>query len=292
MTWNFECVAGPFNSELGGILWDEGGLIFSLINELQLQKLNPANGSISAFRSYTGRMNGLAKAKDGSIFACQDGGRRVIQLQPDGSANVTATRFEGQIHNHPYDLCVDSKGRVWFSDPHSATPAFGPQIFPPLPYASIMRLERDRIGHWIIKRLSFDTTAPKAILLSDDEKTLFVAENPDDEHRNRELRAYPIDEDGNLGEFAVLHSFGRDHKGLHAGIHGMCKDSAGQIYACAGDTKSARQASIYQYSSAGQLLRAIPFPHGTPIRCCFAGEEDKHLYITSSDKCIYRLTLG
>ena len=118
-----------------------------------------------------------------------------------------------------------------------------------------------------------------------------MAENPTDEHRNRELRAYPIEEDGNLGEFVVLHSFGKDYKGLHAGIHGMCKDNSGQIYACAGDTKNGRQAAIYVYSSAGQLLEAIPFPYATPIRCSFAGEDYQHLYITSSDKCIYRLTL-
>ena len=291
MTWNFECVAGPFNSHLGGILWDDDGLIFSLIDELLLQKFNPAKGSITTYRSYTGRMNGMAKAQDSSIFVCQEGGRRIIQLQPDGSANVTATRFEGKIHNHPYDLCIDSKGRVWFSDPHSGTQAFGPQIFPPLGHASVMRLERDQIGHWTIKRISVDTTHPGAILLSNDEKILFVAENPEDPLRNRELRAYPIGVDGTLGEFAVLHSFGKDHLGAHAGIHGMCKNQAGEIYACAGDIKDGRHAAIYQYSNTGHLLKAIPFPDATPIRCSF-GADEKHLYVTASNKCIYRLTLA
>jgi gluconolactonase len=291
MTNNFECIAGPFNSQLGGILWDDGGLLFSLIDELLLQKFDPTNGSISTFRSYTGRMNGMAKAKDNSIFVCQEGGRRIIQLQPDGSANVTATRFEGKIHNHPYDLCIDSKGRVWFSDPHSGTQAFGPQIFPPLNHASVMRLERDQIGHWVIKRMSFDTAFPGAVLLSDDEKTLFLAENSDDASSNRELRAYPIKADGSLGKYEVLHSFGSDYLGLHAGINGMCKDHIGQIYACAGDLRSGRHAAIYQYSSAGQLLKRIPFPHGTPIRCTFTGDGNKHLYVTSSNQSIYRLAL-
>lgn len=291
MNKNFECIAGPFNSQLGGILWSDNGLIFSLIDELLLQKFDPTSGLISIFRSYTGRMNGMAKASDKSIFVCQEGGRRVIQLQPDGSANVTATRFEGKIHNHPYDLCIDSKDRVWFSDPHSGTQAFGPQIFPPLEHASVMRLERDQIGHWVIRRMSFDTEFPGAILLSDDEKTLFLAENSDDENSNRELRAYPIKADGSLGKFEVLHSFGKDYLGLHAGILGMCKDHAGQIFACAGDLKNGRHSVIYWYSSSGQLLGAMPFEHGTPIRCTFSGENNKHLYVTSSNKCIYRLAL-
>jgi len=292
MNWNFERIAGPFDSQIGGILIQDDELLFSLIEELLLQKLNFKNGSISTYRAYTGRMNGLAPAKDGSIFVCQEGGRRIIQLQPDGSANPTATRFEGQIHNHPYDLCIDSKERVWFSDPHSGTQAFGPQIFPPLPHASVMRLQRDQIGHWIIKRMSFDTTAPKAILISKDEKSLLVAENPESENHNRELRSYPIAEDGSLGKYTVLHTFGKDHIGIHSGIHGMSKNSSGEVYACAGDLKSARNAAIYRFTNNGQLLGVIPFPHSTPIRCSFAAQDDRNLYVTSTDKCIYRLTLG
>jgi sugar lactone lactonase YvrE len=129
MNRTFQRLAGPFESTLGGILWYENSLLFSLIDELLLQQFHPSSGAINTFRAFTGRMNGMALAKDKSIFVCQEGGRRIIQLQPNGSANVTATRFQGAIHNHPYDLCIDSMNRVWFSDPHSGTQAFGPQIF-------------------------------------------------------------------------------------------------------------------------------------------------------------------
>jgi gluconolactonase len=291
MNRTFEKVAGPFNSNIGGILWYEGTLLFSLMEELLLQQWQPATKSINIFRAYTGRMNGMALAKDGSIFVCQEGGRRIIQLQPNGSANVTATRFEGLIHNHPYDLSIDSKNRVWFSDPHSGTQAFGPQIFPPLSHASIMRLEKDQIGHWTIRRISFDTESPKAITLSIDEKTLYVAENPTSVATNRELRAYPILSNGELGKYRVLHSFGHDEKGIHGGIHGLCKDASDNIYACAGDSVSSMKPAIYKFSNEGNLIEGIPFSHGIPLRATFSNDDEKVLYVTSSDRCIYKVTI-
>ena len=291
MSNTFELIAGPFNSNFGGILWHEDTLLFSLMDELLLQQWHPHSGAITTYRSYTGRMNGMALAKDGSIFVCQEGGRRIIQLQENGSANVTATLFEGLIHNHPYDLSIDAKNRVWFSDPHSGTQAFGPQIFPPLPHASIMRLEKDQTGHWKIRRMSFDTEAPRAILLSKDEQTLYVSENPSAVSKNRELRAYPILANGDLGQYRVLHSFGSDGKYLHGGIHGLCKDSAGNIYACAGDTESGMQAAIYKFSAEGNLIAGIPFFNGIPLRATFSKDHENALFVTSSNRCIYRVTV-
>jgi sugar lactone lactonase YvrE len=291
MNRTFEKIAGPFNSNLGGLLWYEDTLLFSLMDELLLQQWHPSTNAINTFRAYTGRMNGMALAKDGSIFVCQEGGRRIIQLQPNGSANVTATRFEGLIHNHPYDLVIDSKNRVWFSDPHSGTQAFGPQIFPPLPHASIMRLEKDQIGHWTIRRMSFDTEVPKAILLSADEKTLYVAENPSAVSKNRELRAYPILANGELGKYRVLHSFGSDGTLIHGGIHGLCKDQAGNIFASAGDLASGLMPAIYVFSPEGHLLEGIPFHAGVPQRITFSQNQPNQLYISSSDRCLYRVTI-
>ena len=57
--------------------------------------------------------------------------------------------------------------------------------------------------------MTFDTTSPNGILLSKDERTLYLACGgyiiP-----TRELRAYPILDDGTLGPYKVLHTFGKD----------------------------------------------------------------------------------
>ena len=113
----------------------------------------------------------------------------MIQFLADGTAAVTATRLDGAVHNHPSDLVIDRAGRVWFSDPYSKVLAFGPQIFPALDHASVLRLELDERHAWKIRRVTYDTFAPRAVQLSPDEKTLYVAEGEIGRKGPRELRA-------------------------------------------------------------------------------------------------------
>lgn len=130
MTWKFELVAGPYEGPNGGLAWDGKGMLFSVIDEGRILRFDPHNGTVEEFRRYTNRTNGIAFGPDGVLYGCQEGGRRIIQFLPDGSAVPTANQLAGRYHNFPSDLVVDRGGRVWFLDPYHGTPAFGPQIFP------------------------------------------------------------------------------------------------------------------------------------------------------------------
>ena len=288
MTWNFEQVAGPFPGAMGGVAWDGEGILFSLVDEQLIKKFYPETGAVKDFRAYTGRVNGIAVGPEGIVYACQEGGRRVIQLLPDGSATPTATRFNGNIHNHPSDLTIDRDGRVWFSDPHSGVQAFGPQIFPPLDHASVLRLERDDRRAWVIRRATFDTVAPRAVLLSGDEKTLYVSEGEVSHSSLRELRAYPVRADGTVGAYSMLHTFGKDHRGAHRGIEGMCLDAEGNIVACGGWKQSGPGPLIYVFAPSGQLLETHAVPGDAPVRCAFGDADLGSFYVTCSDGCLYR----
>jgi sugar lactone lactonase YvrE len=106
----FKRVSGPFQSELGGITWNGQEVLFSLLDDMVIKQYNPITQLTTDFRKYTGRINGIAfDEKTNIIYAAQEGGRRVIQLLPDGSASVTALRYEGAIHNHPSDLILDDQ---------------------------------------------------------------------------------------------------------------------------------------------------------------------------------------
>jgi gluconolactonase len=87
-------------------------------------------------------------------------------------------------------------------------------------------------GNWTLKRLTTDTTSPNGLLLSQDERTLYVAQS--DYDGVRELRAYPLQNDDTLGAYTVLHTFGQDARGVQRGVDGMCLDTEGNIIACAG----------------------------------------------------------
>ena len=287
MTWKFEKVAGPYKGPNSGLAWDGSGMLFSLVEEGRILRYDPKAKKTSEFRKYTNRITGLGFGPKGELYGGQEGGRRVIEFMPDGSARPLGTRIDGRIHNFPNDLTVDSKGRIWFADPHSTIYAFGPQIFPQLEHASVLRLERDERRAWTIKRVTYDTAAPRAVALSADEKTLYVAEG-EPASRARELRAYPIAADGSVGPYSVLHVFGGDYRGPHRGIEGMCLDRDGNIVACAGWRRSGPGPLVYVISPQGAVLETHALPGDLPVRCAFGDADLASLYVTTAEGSLYR----
>jgi len=276
----FEKVAGPFQGATGGLAWDGSCMLFSAIAEGRILRYDPKSGKTSEVRKYTNRTNGIGFAPDGALYGCQESSRRVVHFAADGSTSTTAFLLEGLYHNQPNNLAIDSKGRIWFSDPHSELRASGPQIFPALPHASVLRLELDSFRKfWSIRRMTYDTAAPRAVALSPDEATLYVAETDNAPSGRRELRAYPILPDDTLGPHTVLHAFGRDHRGEHRGIEGMCTDSEGNIVACAGWRKSGPGPLVCVYSPSGAVLESHPLPSDQPMNCTFG---DADLYVTTA----------
>jgi sugar lactone lactonase YvrE len=287
MAWTFERVAGPFQGPANGVVWDGNAVIFSLMEDQRLMRFDPASGETSEFRKYTNRVNGLAVGRRRELLGCQEGGRRLVEFAADGRMFKVDALLDGKYHNHPSDLAVDNRGRIWFADPHSATLAFGPQIFPPLDHASVLRLEKNDRNAWVVRRITFDTKAPRAVLLSVDEKTLYVAEGEPRSGFVRELRAYPILDDGSVAPCTVLHTFGADHRGPQRGIEGMCLDADGNIVAVGGWRKSGPGPLVHVLSPAGAALETCPLPADMPNRCCFGGKQLDTLYVTTAGGELY-----
>src|SRR6185436_13621098 len=158
---------------------------------------------------------------------------------------------------------------------HHPLPASGPAVFPYLEQQSVLRMEQGARpqSHWHIQRLTFDTQSARGLALSPDEKTLYVSETNNEPGGVRELRAYPILDDGTLGPYRLLHSFGADSRGVHRGIEGMCVDAGGNVFACAGWTRSGPGPLLYVFSPSGQVLESHAVPEGEPVNCAF-GERD------------------
>ena len=284
MTWEFEKVAGPYKGRTGGLAWDGKGMLFSAVQEERVLRFDPGTGQADVFRKYTGRTNGLAIAADGSVFGAQEGGRRVIQFLKNGSTAPTRDLLGGKHHNQPADVIVDSAGRVWIADPYNATPPYGPPVYPFLDHASVLRLERGGRRNWKLKRMTHDTTGPRAVLLSADEKTLYVADGDVERGDVCQLLAYPVKADGELGPIKVLVSLMFTERG----IEGMCLDSEGNIAACAGWKKGGGGPVIHVISPAGTILETHPAPADMPMRCAFGDAGLASLYVTAGDGGLYR----
>lgn len=288
MAWEFERVAGPYQGPTGGVAWDGQAVLFSVMAENRVLRYEPESGETGVFRKYTSRTDGLAFSADGTLYGAQNGSRRIVRFNADGSASVLATRLDGRFHNHPQDLAVDRQGRIWFSDPYGQQAATTPQLMGPLEHASVLRLETDSRGEWHLRRMTYDTNAPAGVLVSPDQKALYVAESESAPDGKRELRAYPILDDGTLGACIVLHTFGADYRGAHRGIDGMCLDTEGNLVACAGWERSGPGPRVYVFSPGGGVLESHTAP-AQPSNCAFGGADLGTLYVTAADGCLYRV---
>jgi gluconolactonase len=284
MAWNFELVSGPYKGRTGGLAWDGKGMLFSAVAEERVLRFDPATGKADNFRRWTGRVNGIAIAKDGSVFGAQEGGRRVIQFLNDGTATPVTEFLDGLRHNQPTDVVVDGKGRVWIADPYNMQPPYGPPTAPFLNHASVLRNDPFGPGHWRLSRVTHDTAGPRSILLSADEKTLYVADGDVERGDVCQLFAYQITAHGSVGPGKPLLTFAA----MERGIEGMCLDSDGNIIACMGWKRSGSAPALVVVSPHGTILETHPAPADAPMRCAFGDADLGSLYLTAGDGGLYR----
>jgi gluconolactonase len=281
MQWAFERVAGPFLFAEGPV-WLDGAVLFTDIRSSRIMRYDPASGTCAAFAADTNEANGMTLDRQGRLYVCEGGlysgvGRRIARYERDGQRLTLADHFDGARLSEPNDIIVDSRGRVWFSDP-----CYGDRAKMELGHDSIYRLDPQTDGAYTITRVTFDTTRPNGLALAPDERTLYVAESPPAPNGARQLRAYPVQDDGSLAAPAVLHDFGP-----HRGIDGMRIDSAGNIVATAGWTQSGPGPRIVIFAPDGLELAQHPIPVN-PTNCCFGDDDLGTLYVTCVDGSLFR----
>jgi gluconolactonase len=290
MDWTFERIGGAFGDVLDGPLWDGHGLLFCKVLQSEILRYDPRSGAVSTFRPYSLRTSGLALGPNGNLYGAQSGARRVVWYKNDGSSSYLDARLSGARHNHPHDLVVDGKGRIWFSDPYSELRTRGPQIFPLLNHCSVLRLDYEAPPReWVVKRMTQDTIEPRGVALSPDESTLYVADTSSAPDGARQLKGYPIKDDGTLGLPIVLHTFGADHRGPHRGAAGICTDSDGNVVVAAGSTKSGPGPIIYVFAPTGRVLESHPVPAEAPTNCAFGGDDLATLFVTTKDGGLFQV---
>ena len=101
-----------------------------------------------------------------------------------------ADGYEGKRFNAPNDLVIDRDGGIYFTDPHFRAPM-------PLPQGVRAFYYRSPDGK--VTRLAEIEAAPNGIILSPDEKTLYVIPS-----LQAEMLAYPVEGPGKLGQQRVF----------------------------------------------------------------------------------------
>lgn len=241
----------------------------------RIMKFDPQTGKTTEYRNPSGRANGNKFDPKGRLVTCEGantgGNRRISITNKDGSVRVLADKWMGKRFNSPNDLAIDTKARVYFTDPR-----YVGDEKREIDTESVYRVDPDGTVTQIIS----DVSKPNGIVFSPDMKTLYLADSPGGKAK-RLLLAFPLKDDGTVGKRKVLHDFGEDR-----GIDGMCIDIKGNIYATAGRGKTA---GINIFSADGKKLEFIPTPED-PNNCCFGGDDRRMLYITAG-KSLYRIHL-
>jgi gluconolactonase len=259
-----------------GPAWDgKGNLYFSdgPNNRIMVYR---EGGKAKVWKTNARSANGMLFDAQGRLITCNSqsgaGGRTVTRYEKNGKVTVLADRYQGKKLNSPNDLAVDRQGRIYFTDPR---------------YGELDGMEQDKQSVYRIEkggkltRVIDDVQVPNGILITPDNKTLYVADNSPNEGENRTLIAYNIAADGTVKRRKVLYDLEKER-----GMDGMVLDVDGNIYATAGLKD---KTGVYVFSPAGKLLQFIRTPE-TACNCTFGGPDLKTLYITA-ETSLYRIRM-
>jgi gluconolactonase len=279
MSWNMEKVSGPWGFTEGP-QWTGSALLFVDMATHRVMRFDPLTGETDVLYEGTNNGNGLLWTEAGQLLCCESGARRISLISfTENRADTIVDNFEGKLLNSPNDLVMDGQGRIWFTDPRYGQDRDDME----LDHESIFRLTPHG-DHSHIERMTFDTTRPNGLAFSPDGKTLYVAQSDYSEGRKRELRAYPVLEDGTLGEHRVLHNFAPAR-----GADGLKVTADGLILAAAGWTTDGPGPLIYVFEDSGRVVETHPLEGDFPTNLCFGGEGLTDLYITAGSGYLYRV---
>jgi gluconolactonase len=268
MSWSFENAAPVIGSITEGNAWDGEQMLYSNIRMNRIMTYDPETGLVAVWREDTEGTNGLNFDSEGRLFGCAGVGRKIVRFDPNGDTATIVDRLDGRRINSPNDLAITPSDSIYFSDRvGDVSPDVG------IGFSAIISAEPQEDGSYVAVRRTYDCSMPNGLLFSSDYRTLYVAQSDYLASEKRELRAYPVNEDGSLGEYEVLHDFGP-----HRGIDGMTLSSEGNIVACTGWELSGPGGNITVFDPKGRIIETHPTPAERPTNCTFVGED---LYISS-----------
>ena len=276
-----EKLAGGFRWSEGPVWIDRGGfLLLSDVPANRMYRWSVQDG-LSVFLDPSGYdgpdrgqfrepgSNGLIRGPGHTILMADHGNRAIARLDLDTrKKTILASHFEGRRFNSPNDLVRARDGSIYFTDPPYGLEGLNDSALKEIAWNGVYRLRPD--GR--VELLERGMTFPNGVLLSPDEKTLYVA-NSDPQHAV--IMAFALGEDGSLAPgrvFADMTDLVR--AGLPGLPDGMAVDRDGNLFATG-------PGGVHVLSAAGERLGRIDT--GTAIANCAFGEDGRTLFLASNN---------
>ena len=258
------------------------GLFFSGPEGISLMA---PSGKTSLFLPKAGS-NGLLFDHQGRLLICQPGYRRVSRFDVQAKKlQVLTDGFGGKPYNQPNDITVDSKGRVYFSDPK-----YGPREGLELRDADGREIEgvyRIDLDGKVTRIITHEVDRPNGVVVTPYDRYLFVADNNNNNvGAARKLWRFDLRPDGSvdLKSQKLLYDW-KDGRGPD----GMVLDQKGRLYVAGGlnkpnpphETADEFKGGVYVFSPEGKRLAFAPVTRDEVTNCTFGGPDLKTLYITA-----------
>ncbi len=277
-----ERIASGFFFTEGPIWTPDGSLLFSDIPANRIYRWTEESG-VTVFREKSGwagepnppfqlGSNGLTLDGEGRLCVCEHGNRRVTRIEPDGTAQVLADRWDGRRLNSPNDLVFSSAGTLYFTDPPYGLPGRDKDPARELDFFGVYCWHDGGL-----RLLHTGLSRPNGLAFSPDEKYLYVANSDPD---RRIWVRFEVHSDGTLNAGEVF--FDATSFREPGNPDGLKVDRAGNLY-CTGP------GGIWIFTLAGLHLGTLQFPE-VPANCAWGGEDARTLYVTARTG-VYRISL-
>jgi gluconolactonase len=213
----------------GPAVASDGELYFSDLIGNRIYQMSPAGG-LQVFRADSGRSNGNTFDAQGRLVTCEGaeqgpgGRRRVVRTElSTGAIEVLTERYQGHRYNSPNDVCVDTRGRVWFTDPYYGEDRHileqdAEAVYRIDPGGAVVRV----ISQPAIER-------PNGLAMAPDTRTLYLIDSHPRPGGNRKIWAFDIADDGSATGQRLVFDFGKGRGG-----DGMRLDTRGNLWATSG----------------------------------------------------------
>lgn len=272
-----------------GFMWTEGPvwipgedyLLFCDIPKNSIHKWKEDEG-ISLYLTpsgYTGEKerggetgsNGLMLNANKQLLLCQHGNRQIAVMNSDLSDPkpdfiAISDAFDGKKLNSPNDLAIHTNGDIYFTDP-----PYGLEhnIKDPLKEIDFQGVYRWSAKDSTTTLMFQDLTRPNGIILSPDEKQVYVANS---DPKEAYWMVFDLDENGSFSNGRIFYDATSSVSNSPGLPDGMDIDEEGNLFATG-------PGGIWIFSPEGKLLGKIKTGQAT-ANCTFSSDY-KYLYMTA-----------
>ncbi len=227
-----------------------GNVFFTDAANNRIYKID-LDGKVSLWKENADGVGGMVFGPDGRLYAGQGRARRIVAYTPDGTETVIAEDVD------PNDLCVTSRGDIYFTDSNNHRVWF-----------------IDDKGN---KRIVDTNLAnPNGVRTSPDESLLLVSDT-----LNKWVWSFQIEPDGSLADAVPFYRLETSDDSSASNGDGMTLDTQGFLYVA---TKIGVQ--VCDQPGRVNLIMNMPQP-GWLASLAFGGPDMQWLYVADKDK-VYR----